>query len=792
MIKRSFFSLIVMMLVAVEAYALDIEPPVGYEDFVFTIDSTIVDGGNATPGFLIRTSDSEDYNYTVECDDHNPGTNSTNATGVTGDHWCEYATEDTYTIRISGTFPRIYFFDEGGAPYAPRLLSVEQWGTTAWTSMANAFRGCTNMQINANASPDLTNVTSMYRMFSGATLFNSNSSIGNWDTSHVTNMFAMFYNAREFNQDIGDWNTSSVTSMEDMFMIARSFNQDISGWDTSSVRTMNEMFRSAYDFNQDISTWDTSNVRNMSFMFAYAYSFNQSLASWNVEKVINMRYMFSTVTLDTRNYDAILISWNAQNVKSGVEFHGGDSHYCYAASERAHLVSADDWNITDAGLDCTGTEDFIITVKTDNNGTSSDTQFTIPTIGGGYNYTVDCDNDGSNEATAQTGDYTCNYATAGTYTIRIKDNEGDDTGFPRISFNGEGDKEKIIDINQWGSGKWDSMQNAFRGCTHMQINTYAAPNLSNVTNMSQMFLDAKSFNQDIGNWDTSNVIYMQSMFMHAETFNQNISDWNTSAVTSMFQMFTDAKSFNQDISGWDTSNVTQMWNMFDGASHFNQNLENWNVSSLEEANFMLHNSGMSTANYDALLIGWNAQNLKSDVNLSAGGIHYCNGESARANMIASDGWNITDGGKECVADYEVALSLDSAIVINNPKTINFLVRMTETNHGNNEGDVVLSINKNNKLALTYDTSLETMSGKTLSNADWEWTETVSSYRLKYIGNATYYPEFIRMYIGVSGIFTPPDSAKGKFPLTIKLRNGSGDTTPTNNIDSDSISYSKNN
>ena len=67
-------------------------------------------------------------------------------------------------------------------------------------------------------------------------------------------------------------------------------------------------------------------------------------------------------------------------------------------------------------------DDFVIKVKTDNPGMSTTTQFTIPTTGTGYNYNVDCNNNGTNEATAQTGNYTCNYASAGTYTIRIKDN----------------------------------------------------------------------------------------------------------------------------------------------------------------------------------------------------------------------------------------------------------------------------------------------------------------------------------------------------------------------------------
>ena len=41
--------------------------------------------------------------------------------------------------------------------------------------------------------------------------------IGGWDTSNVTDMRAMFYDATAFNQDIGGWNTSKVTDMSYMF-----------------------------------------------------------------------------------------------------------------------------------------------------------------------------------------------------------------------------------------------------------------------------------------------------------------------------------------------------------------------------------------------------------------------------------------------------------------------------------------------------------------------------------------------------------------------------------------------
>jgi hypothetical protein len=113
-------------------------------------------------------------------------------------------------------------------------------------------------------------------------------------------------------------------------------------------------------------------------------------------------------------------------------------------------------------------DDFVITVQSDLPGTSSNTQFTIPTNPYyTYNYNVDCDNDGSFEVTGQTGDYTCSFATAGQHTIRIGDNTGTRDGFPQIYFNNVGDKEKITGINQWGTGRWQDFGSSFWGCINL-------------------------------------------------------------------------------------------------------------------------------------------------------------------------------------------------------------------------------------------------------------------------------------------------------------------------------------
>ena len=77
-----------------------------------------------------------------------------------------------------------------------------------------------------------------------------------WNTSKVTDMSYMFYNANNFNEDIGNWDTSKVTDMSYMFYNANNFNKDISKWDTSKVTDMRYMFYDATNFNQYyISNW---------------------------------------------------------------------------------------------------------------------------------------------------------------------------------------------------------------------------------------------------------------------------------------------------------------------------------------------------------------------------------------------------------------------------------------------------------------------------------------------------------------------------------------------------------
>lgn len=124
------------------------------------------------------------------------------------------------------------------------------------------------------------NVKDMAWLFEFLDMRTFNEDISGWDTSSVTNMYAMFRYATSFNGDVSNFDTSSVTSMGYMFEKAISFNQDLSNFDTSSVTDMDGMFAFAPSFNGDVSNFDISSVTSMWRMLYGATSFNKDLCSW--------------------------------------------------------------------------------------------------------------------------------------------------------------------------------------------------------------------------------------------------------------------------------------------------------------------------------------------------------------------------------------------------------------------------------------------------------------------------------------------------------------------------------
>ncbi len=247
------------------------------------------------------------------------------------------------------------------------------------------------------------------------------------------------------------------------------------------------------------------------------------------------------------------------------------------------------------------------------------------------------------------------------------------------------------DISGWNTAQVTTMQAMFQNATSFDQNI-GGWNTAKVTDMSYMFTGASSFNQDIGNWNTAQVTDMKWMFPNATSFSQDISRWNTASVTNMRGMFWNATSFDQNIGGWNTAQVTNMRNMFFNATSFNQDISRWstasvtdmdsvfvratsfdqdigewNVEAVTTMESMFLGVSLSIANYDALLVGWNRQNLTSGVTFHGGNSLYISTEAqtARANMISSDGWNITDGGLRTMNQAPTNIFLSSTSIAEN-------------------------------------------------------------------------------------------------------------------------------
>ena len=151
------------------------------------------------------------------------------------------------------------------------------------------------------------------------------------------------------------------------------------------------------------------------------------------------------------------------------------------------------------------------------------------------------------------------------------------------------------DISSWDVSNVSNMGNLFHGATTFNQDI-SAWDTSNVTGMYSIFRDASNFNQDISAWNVSSVSDMEMMFYGASSFNQDLSAWDTSSATTMKYLFAEVAIFNQDISTWDVSNVNDMSAIFRNCTSFNQNLGSWNTSNVGNMSQMFY--GASSFNQD--------------------------------------------------------------------------------------------------------------------------------------------------------------------------------------------------
>ncbi|MFA8299077.1 MAG: BspA family leucine-rich repeat surface protein [Hyphomicrobiales bacterium] len=716
-------------------------------------------GGSNSTSITIPTRSYHIYNYDI--DFNNDG--KFEVTGVRGDYTHDFGEAGTYTIRIRGEFPSIYFHTDINDEERKdnlKLLEVKQWGNLSFRTFYCAFEGCGNLKITAKDVPDLSNVCSMSKMFYKAR--NLTGDLSSWDVSNVTSMNYMFYEAMAFTSNLNSWDVSNVMNMSGMFYEARSFNSDLSSWDVSKVRDMSHMFCSAISFTRDLDSWDVSNVRDMSHMFYVAKTFNGDISSWDVSGVTDMNDMFycaekftgdlsswdvsnvtnmSGIFSSASNFNSDLSSWDVSNVTnmssmfSGTSFTGDLSSWdvssvtgmCHMfrgiSNFTGDLSSWDVSNVTDmsgmfSGTNFTGDlSSWDVSNVTDMSGVFSDTNFTGDLSSWDVSNVTNMS--GMFSGTSFTGDLS-------SWDVSNVTDMSDMFSFAS-SFNG--------DLSSWDVSSVTNMHGMFHGASsfngdlsswdvsnvvHMIymfdgassfIGDLSSWDVSSVTDMRGMFDGASSFNGNLSSWDVSNVWNMSGMFRRASSFNGDLSFWDMSSVTNMHGMFDGASSFNGDLSSWDVSNVTSLCYMFDGASSFNGDLSSWDVSEVIDFMFFLDSTSYSVDNYNKLLITWSEkEELVRGVEFNARSIKYKGAlaASARQKLIDDYGWNIVDGG-ECIIlpaqKFSIAENANNNDVIGSVKSDkdnNGQLQDWTVISGNSDG--VFGINSNNGELFVADNS----------------------------------------------------------------------------------------
>lgn len=203
------------------------------------------------------------------------------------------------------------------------------------------------------------------------------------------------------------------------------------------------------------------------------------------------------------------------------------------------------------------------------------------------------------------------------------------------------------DLSLWQVGETTSMRDMFATCLSFEGTGLSNWDVSKCENMDGMFNGATDFSEDIGSWDTGECLTFYNMFRSPCKFNKDIGSWDTAKIQTIGAMFYWNTFFNQDIGNWDLGSCTNMWGAFNYATTFDQDLGGWDIADVTELTNFLRGGTLSTANYDALLLGWDAQSVQSGLNFHAGSSTYTGGgavATARANLISSDSWTITDGG----------------------------------------------------------------------------------------------------------------------------------------------------
>ena len=150
------------------------------------------------------------YDFTVWWGD---GTNDTITAYDQANITHTYSAQGEYNVMINGTIVGWRFNNVGDKL---KLTNIINWGTLRLGNSNSYFYGCSNLNVGATDTLDLTGTTTLYYAFgecSGITTLD----VSAWDTSSVTTLYRAFWGCSGITTlNTSNWNVTSVVDATDM------------------------------------------------------------------------------------------------------------------------------------------------------------------------------------------------------------------------------------------------------------------------------------------------------------------------------------------------------------------------------------------------------------------------------------------------------------------------------------------------------------------------------------------------------------------------------------------------
>lgn len=456
------------------------------------------------------------------------------------------------------------------------------------TRLDQAFMNCASLGDASLMSWDVSSVTDMTSMFEGSDTFNGY--IDTWDVSNVTSMNSMFKNCLAYDQSMIDWSVHSVVDMCAMFENCRTFNQDLYAWDVSSVTSMHRMFIFDVCFRGDLTDWDCGEVNDFGAMLDCTYILDLNpVFNWTISGGYPQDTAKTDITHGHNSY-VMLADPDASGYYRLVPGFAFVSNW----DPTAGVVTLPLTGSSDASIawgDNTGLERFSGTEPSHTYVNDPTEPKTIVVRGTAQDWNA-------LSSTVPPGIRLNNVMRCG--PLLLKNTSSAFEGCTQMEWD-------ATDTPRFYHGH--TLKRAFYGCVSLGNPNFNNWDVSNVTSMQAMFLDASGFDGCMNDWTTVSVNTLADTFRNT-SFNGAIGSWNTSKVLSMNATFRDTP-FNQNVLNWDVANTADFGSTFQDASVFNQDLYKWNTAQATDMAGMF--SGAVAFSGD--VTGWDARLVTDFTNI---------------------------------------------------------------------------------------------------------------------------------------------------------------------------------